>query len=345
MGVSAPSTYHSDRSRAPRDNVIHLRLQIADEDSVRYVLNEWERDCGVKSNHQAQVNAIVDRNFRRTVDAVAKEQRGIADGAIRRPRHVRDARTRRPPLSMRGWPTELTAKPGKAGASAPVRHGVHFAPELWTLRHEGDGRSRAPERQRRHTTIETFRTLKRMNDDGRDIDVVVLWKLYGPTDPAADYVVFDRVAPIAHLTATARALGEKATKAHRREIAERFAAPLARAIASVQDSRLGLIDRALAAPGSPLAIAPGDLPLFQRQLEELERCEKLAGTNMAEWTAKRAAAERSSIEPREALRLALAKPSSSERSALIIAIKADCERMVRRSATAFYTARDEVRAA
>lgn len=73
-----------------------------------------------------------------------------------------------------------------------------------------------PKRQRDRVHA-VYRAIGRMHEDGEGKLVVVLWRMYGPKDPNAPYVTIGELAPLAHYTATARALGARATARLRKE--------------------------------------------------------------------------------------------------------------------------------
>ncbi len=317
--------------------VSFTRLRLTDEDGLRYVFNDWERDCGVKSNQEAQVNAVMDRSFQRTVHESEKVIRKIADGTIVLPGHVAAPTGRtRTPLSERGW-SPLTARPGKI-AGAAVRVEQMAQPERWTLMHEGKGKGGASLRRR---TLFCYRALVVMGDRGEGRHVVTLFKLYGPKDPAADYLLLGDWAPIAHLTPTARELAVKATRVLRRAIAERHGEALETAAIGAQNRRMAMVDRASIprteeGRKSALLLRPGQGAVLLEELEGIARAE--AVTDIDAWKAKRAEADRSFVEPRHALHEQLRKLAGAERKELVYTLQRESGRMLARAATSFYAA-------
>lgn len=323
-------------SGARSAELTHLRLRLEDEDTLRYVFCDWETDCGVRSNHTAQVEALVDRSFRRSIDAAEREIRRERDkGGIRL---ALDApRSRKVPLALRGWPSENVRISKNSGPT--VRSDREAQPQRWTHAKQGAGG-----RNFRAKILAGYRALVAMGERGAGGHVVVLFKLYGPRDPAADYLRWPDFAPIAHLTKTAEALAVRATKALRRSIAEGHAARLPNLLGheAIQAERLRILDRLLSEKPC-LALTLEQVHLFDKRLEELDRVEKSAATfDLAGWIARRAEAERATVEPRHALEAHLRHVGTAERDELVHAVDADAGVMVARAATAFYSARAEL---
>jgi hypothetical protein len=319
-------------------SVAHMRLRLDDEEHIRYVFCDWERDCGVRSNQEAQVNALQDRTFKRTVDAAERELRRASETGGIRLALASSNFARKVPLADRGW-SKLTAKPGKSSGQA-VRFDRMAQPERWTMTKNRE--------HVRDPALRAYRALHAMNEAGLGRHVVVLFKLYGPRDPAADYLRFSDWAPIAHMTPAAREIGDRATKHLRRDIAERFAGAITTRAHGAEATRMAIIDRALLAEPA-VGERPHALPLLDTsgvaaahvRLAAIDQAEAMAG-HLGEWTAKRAAGERATIEPREALDVHLRKIDPSEREALEDKVGIQAAVLLGRAATAYYTVRTEI---
>jgi hypothetical protein len=185
------------------------RLRLANDDAelLRFTFCDLERVAGVKSSHEDQIAALSREHgdMKRSDRVVAwLEGRGLK-------------------YSERGF-SKVNARPMQSGCSArfPMRmvqlEGDRVDPEpvrvSWAPQDEWV--CRAPVKLREGVR-RAWLTLRELAPKSPRL-LSVLWKVYGPRDPNADYTTFGaEIAPLVHLTATAEGLAERATLRAREE--------------------------------------------------------------------------------------------------------------------------------
>lgn len=316
-----------------------LRLRLDDEATLRYVFSDWEAACGVRSNHGAQVEALTNGVFREAVHQTSSERQRRREGAAK------------VPLAERNWST-VTAKPTKSGgAGFPLRTElvqgsasryddprtvrVTIAPpEEWSLLPNRIAGPSGP--VKRSGVLAMYRALQSLEAHGAGgaRTMVVLYRLYGPRDPGADYLTFGDVAPIVHMTPRAAELAARATAAMREARAEGHASALEPA--ALQAERLAILDRATIGDNVVRGGRRLDAETVARlraRLLELDGIE--ANRDRFE---RRAETDRSVVEPRPALEEALRTRSGAEKRFLRDEVTAQASQLRTRAHNALRSA-------